>query len=374
MKIAIKKVFTACCLMLVITACHQTEKSPVKSSFKSNSDSVYLPEFAQGFYLRFTEQGSQLVLKNPWKPGKVYQTMDFPSQALPYNELVVLSASQVGLLESIGATESIVGLTGKRYLYHPELIEQLNQGQVQALGHEGGLNLELLVQLQAQLVIADGFESPNQNLQRIEKTGIPVLYFIDWMETHPLGRLEWIKVMGIITGRWDEAVEHFEQAKTAYLHWSALAKQQDDKPYVFSGNNFKGTWYLAGGKSFLAQLIQDAGAKYRWAKDSTTGSLALSLERVFEQHLEDDFWFNPNAQSLTELEQSDSRYVQFKAFRNQQVYAPNKRMNAQGGNDYWETGMANPHLLLQDFIAILHPELLPEHSTIYFKALESNEP
>jgi iron complex transport system substrate-binding protein len=44
-------------------------------------------------------------------------------------------------------------------------------------------------------------------------------------------------------------------------------------------------------------------------------------------------------------------------------------MNDLGGNNYWETGVANPHLLLQDMVAIFHPELLPDHEFTFFRPI-----
>jgi len=44
-------------------------------------------------------------------------------------------------------------------------------------------------------------------------------------------------------------------------------------------------------------------------------------------------------------------------------------MNAQGANDYWESGAVNPHLVLADLIRIIHPELLPNHELIYYKSI-----
>jgi iron complex transport system substrate-binding protein len=38
-------------------------------------------------------------------------------------------------------------------------------------------------------------------------------------------------------------------------------------------------------------------------------------------------------------------------------------------NDYWESGIINPHVILADLINILHPELLPDHKLHYYRQL-----
>ncbi|MFT5970318.1 MAG: iron complex transport system substrate-binding protein, partial [Flavobacteriales bacterium] len=51
------------------------------------------------------------------------------------------------------------------------------------------------------------------------------------------------------------------------------------------------------------------------------------------------------------------------------VFSPIKRSLETGGNDYWESGMAQPDLLLKDMISIFHPEVLPNHELIYYQRL-----
>ncbi|MYK41684.1 MAG: ABC transporter substrate-binding protein, partial [Gemmatimonadetes bacterium] len=43
---------------------------------------------------------------------------------------------------------------------------------------------------------------------------------------------------------------------------------------------------------------------------------------------------------------------------------------AHGGNDYWEAGLVEPHIVLADFIKILHPDHLPEHALKFYKKLD----
>jgi iron complex transport system substrate-binding protein len=45
-------------------------------------------------------------------------------------------------------------------------------------------------------------------------------------------------------------------------------------------------------------------------------------------------------------------------------------VNENGGTDFFERGAAFPHLILADIIAILHPELLPDHDFNFFRQLD----
>ena len=67
---------------------------------------------------------------------------------------------------------------------------------------------------------------------------------------------------------------------------------------------------------------------------------------------------------------TDKRFVEFKAFANKKVFNNNKRQNSIGGNDYLESGIVSPEIILKDLISILHPELIEEHELYYYKQLE----
>jgi iron complex transport system substrate-binding protein len=66
---------------------------------------------------------------------------------------------------------------------------------------------------------------------------------------------------------------------------------------------------------------------------------------------------------------ADERFATFDAVQSGEVYNNNRRLTEQGGNDYWESGVNNPHLILADLIAIFHPELLPDHELYYYQQL-----
>ena len=74
-------------------------------------------------------------------------------------------------------------------------------------------------------------------------------------------------------------------------------------------------------------------------------------------------------QTLDDLVAQDERYADFAAVKNEQVYNYDARENANGGNDYFENGVANPQDVLADLITIFHPDLLPDHQLIYFRQL-----
>ena len=60
-------------------------------------------------------------------------------------------------------------------------------------------------------------------------------------------------------------------------------------------------------------------------------------------------------------------YKRQRPVREGRVYNNNRRTNPSGGNDYWESGVIHPDLILQDLIRIFHPELTDAEPTYYRK-------
>jgi iron complex transport system substrate-binding protein len=201
--------------------------------------------------------------------------------------------------------------------------------------------------------------------------GIPVLLNSEWMEETMLGRTEWVKVLGTLLGKEELAQKKFDEVEKKYLELAELGRNAETKPLVIGGLPYKGMWSIAGSKSYISNLLTDAGANWNWAKDTSTVSLQLDFESVYPIGVEADYWIRAgSATSKQQLLATDSRFSDFKSFQNGNVFNYNKRISPNGmGNDYWESGIVNPHLILGDLISILHPELKND-SLFYYQKLE----
>jgi iron complex transport system substrate-binding protein len=115
-----------------------------------------------------------------------------------------------------------------------------------------------------------------------------------------------------------------------------------------------------GGLIALAELANE---------DSTA---LLSFETVYEGALDADLWIlNAFATpDLDALAAQDARYADFAAFQSGNVWNNDLVVNENGGTDFFERGAAFPQLILADIIAILHPELLPDHEFNFFRQLD----
>ncbi len=193
----------------------------------------------------------------------------------------------------------------------------------------------------------------------------------EYLESSPLGRAEWLKFTALFFNQEAQAEQVFGTIAEDYNALVQITQDLELRPTVFTGFSYDGTWYMPGGKSYVAQLLRDAGATYLWAEIDQTGSLPLDFEAVYDRAARADFWVNVSQdwQSQGDAIAADPRYGEFFALQAGHLFNNNARLNATGGNDYWEGGLINPHLVLADLIKILHPELLPDHELVYYQPL-----
>lgn len=163
----------------------------------------------------------------------------------------------------------------------------------------------------------------------------------------------------------------FDGVVAEYEALTALTANVAERPTVFANTPYEGTWYMPGGQSYTALLLNTAGADYLWEEDESTSTLFLDFESVFEQAADGDYWINLGfVSTLADLEASDERFADFAAFQNGMVYNYDLRINEFGGNDFFESAAANPHWVLADLIKIFHPELVPDHAFVYYRLVE----
>jgi iron complex transport system substrate-binding protein len=292
---------------------------------------------------------------------------------IPVRSLVVMSSLHIGLVGFLEAEDILTGMGNLKYVSSPKVIERIKSGKIAEVGKDQGINEELLITMRPDLVMAIG--SPVSKINRyqsLRQAGIPVMINSEWIETTPLARAEWVKLMGALLNKEELVNRKFQVVEEQYNRLTGLAKKAKTKPSVITGMNSKDSWFVPNGNSYVSRFLQDAGGSYHWSNTKATGSLPLSFEAVYPVALKADYWLNvsiTNIQSREDILAKDTRYADFQTFKTGQIYSYNKRFNGNGANDYWESGAVNPDKVLADLIRILHPELLPDHDLIYYKKI-----
>ncbi|HWR99993.1 MAG TPA: ABC transporter substrate-binding protein, partial [Prolixibacteraceae bacterium] len=211
----------------------------------------------------------------------------------PLKNVICLSTTHIGFLDALGEVTSISGLSGSKYLTNKEVNRGVAEYRIREVGYEGGLNYEMILQLKPDVVFAYGVGSEiNAQVNKLQDLGIPVVLVGEYLEQSPLAKAEWIRFFGAFFGKEKLAMDVFAQISTNYNTIKATVADETDKPAVLTGLPFKDTWWMAGGQSNLAMLINDAGGKFLWNENQSKEAFPVSLEEVFLRAAQADFWIN----------------------------------------------------------------------------------
>ena len=338
--------------------------------------------YAGGFKVLQHDNYREVLVLNPWSASEVFaryylvadDTTTTPADGMrikvPIERLVITSPTHAGFLRELGVLDKVEGVCQPDLFYDPYLREQHVSGNIVDLGDAFRINVEKTMQLKVDLVMMSGYSQNDPYSQRLIHAGVPVVYNNEWMEGSLLARAEWIRFVALFVGKEEAADSIFSEVNTQFQTIRALGEKVESRPTVLTGSNFRGTWYMPGGGSFMAKLFADAGADYLYQNDSTRGSLPLHLETVIKNFAQTDVWLNCNFATITELLQSDAKHALFAPVAARRVYNFNRRLLPSGANDFWETAVVRPDWLLSDVMKVLHPELLLEHELIFTEQLK----
>ena len=300
---------------------------------------------------------------------------DYPKAqviSIPVKTIIGMSSMHIALADFAGVADRIIGLGSLQYVTSPEVRKNIKAGKVATVGLDGNINKELILTMHPDVLMDMG--NPEAGFERyktLTDAGVPVLLNVEWLETSPLGRAEWVKLMAALVNKEELVNKKFDSLAQAYEKMAQLGRQAAVKPAVIVDMPYKGSWFVPAGGSYMAQLLRDAGAAYKWSDSKGVGSLSLNFETVAPEALTADYWLNIGyVDSKADIAAKDQRYTSFKSFKTGQLYNNNKKVNDIRSNDYWESGAVNPQVILADLISILHPELLPGHSLVYYKQLK----
>lgn len=293
---------------------------------------------------------------------------------LPCKNIAALSSIYASMLCDLNYIEGLTAIDNIDYINNPAIINKFNAGKLMQLSKGPQPDLEQTIKLNPDVVFTFGMGEPDTDINpKLALAKIPVAVSVDHLEKTPLARAEWIKFFAAFTGKGKMADSIFAAVEKNYTALRSLTEHAATKPTVFNEIKYGDVWYMPGGKSYVAQLLNDAGANYVWKNDTSAGSLQLSFEQVYAKAKEADYWINLSlVNNKKELLSYESRYAEFKAFKKGNLYNNNKVTNSKGYSTYWETGMIYPDRILSDMILIFHPELAPQlkNDLYYYKQIE----
>lgn len=376
------KSFLSLCLLIVLLAACNGKKTAYISDF---SNQLYTPEYASGFSIKGADgyESSIITVTNPWQGADSITTQlfiarggesapeGFTGQVLEgdASRIVAMSSTHIAMLDAVGEAGRVVGVSGIDYISNPVIAA--NRDSIGDVGYEGNINYELLISLDPDLVLLYGVNGASSMEGKLNELGIPFMYVGDYLEESPLGKAEWMVALSEVVGKRTEGEQVFGGIPVRYNDLKKrVADTVLDAPSVMLNTPYGDSWFMPSTESYVARLVKDAGGDYIYKKNTGNASLPIDLEEAYKLTSEADMWLNVGmANSLDELRTSCPKFSDTRCFRNGSVWNNNLKTNAAGGNDYYESAVVNPDILLRDLVKIFHPELV-EEDFVYYKQLK----
>ena len=364
-----KRLLTYLLLLCMAASCAPTDGQFDVSSF---SKTLYLPQYATGFEIRHSDDlsASLLVVKNPWQGADNVEQMllldpegrtnNLPANvkriAGPAKRIVCMSSSYVAMLSTIEQEQRIVGVSGIDFITDKYI--NSNRAKIGDVGYDNNFNYEMLLSLDADLVLLYGITGASIMESKLRELGIPYIYLGEYVESSPLGKAEWLVAMGEIVGCREKAQAKFGEIAQRYNQLKERTQTSTHHPRVMLNTPYRDSWFIPSKQSYMVQLIHDAGAECYTSSTEGTTSQPIDMEQAYIWAAQADYWLNLGpCNTLAELTAQNPKFAEIKAVTAQRAYNNNARQTAKGGSDFWESGVVRPDLILRDLTTIFHPEL-----------------
>lgn len=296
---------------------------------------------------------------------------DLPVIRTPVRRVIALETVPIGYLEALGALDCLIGAGSVQYIASPLVRERIDQGIIKPVANGSALDSENILLLQPDLVLLSADSNAGLGLpEPLLRAGLPIVPTAGYMEPHPLGRAEWLRVFAAFLEKENEAETLFRNLVTNYERLRQKMLLMSFRPTVFCQTPYSGIWHMPGGNSHTARLIHDAGGHYLWAEDTGHTGIPLDPESVFLRAAKADYWINPGThRSLNSIIGADPRFSHFKAFKEKRVFNNTRMCRAGVGNPIHEQALVRTDDVLADLIHILHPQQLPDHQPVFYEQL-----
>lgn len=379
-----KKIIFVFLSIIVMAGCKQANKQAANAGGNTQDTTTVNLQYSKGLIVKNQPWGALVEINDPQKEkGKAEAVYKFqfvrkgetevePIEGytrieVPVKGVVCMTSLQLAGFIKLGALDFVAGINSSRHLFDIELKARIKDGRIVKIGKEGNFDEELVIAANPTAILVS--LSKRGGFDKLEEVKIPLIPYMGYQETTPLAQAEWIKFVGLLTGKTAEANRLFAEIEKDYAETKALVSADANRPEVLYGKMHGDNWYAMGGESFIAQIIKDAGAHYFMEGDERTGGVNLDFETVYAQAEKGDFWVIQNkgkeSQTYGNMKDENSRYADFRAWKEHKVLCCDISETPVN-----ELSSMEPDFVLKDFIKAFHPDLLKDYTPKYYKVIK----
>ena len=357
--------------VVLFAGCKGKSAQQAQGDGDSDSTAAIMVKYATGFSVKDSADMRLVDIDKKYHFALIKTDADAPEGYIkiqvPITRTICMTALQLSNFTVLDAHDVVKGITGTKNLYNKDILKRVKDGKIVKIGMEGNFDTEMVLAANPQVILIS--PSKRGGYDAIKETGITLVPHLGYKELDPLGQAEWIKFVGMLIGKEKEANEVFAGIESRYNTLKSKTQQVAQRPTVLSGEMHYGNWHAVGGKNYLAQIFRDAGAEYVINDDETSGE-DIEFEKMYAIAANADYWrilnSYPGEFSYEALKASEPRNELFKAYQEKKVIYCNMTQTA-----YYEISPVKPDVLLKDFVAIFHPELVEsDYKPTFYRLLK----
>jgi iron complex transport system substrate-binding protein len=291
--------------------------------------------YKEGYALISISDGSRYLIVPEGKdiPTNLDKSITILRQ--PINNIYLVATSAMCLFDALDSLDTI-SLSGTKAedWYIENAKAAMKAGDIIYAGKYNIPDYEMIMSNNCKLAIESTMINHTPEVKdKLEELGIPVLTDQSSYESHPLGRTEWIKLYGLLTGKESEAKQLFDE-QAEYI--DKLADQEKtDKTVAFFYISSSGNAIARKSGDYVTRMIELAGGNYIFDhlgnSESATSTVTLEMEEFYATAKDADFiiynsTIDGELSSVEELIGKNSLLKDFKAVQNDNVWCTSKNM------------------------------------------------
>lgn len=254
----------------------------------------------------------------------------------PLNKVYLVSTSVMDLVVKNDSLANI-RLSGSKIddWYINEAKAAMESGEILYAGKYNAPDYELIVSEGCNLAIENTmiYHNPEAK-EKLEEVGIPVIVEKSSYESHPLGRLEWIKLYGILFNKYDISKEYFDSQLEIVKNIEANALCSNLPTVAFFSVTTNGSITVRKPNDYIVKMIEMAGGQYALKdyiveEENSLSTINIQMEDFYMAASNADILIYNSAiegeiTSIDDIISKNSLFADFKAVKNGKLYCTGK--------------------------------------------------
>lgn len=337
-------------LIFSLTGCQtgQKEETPEEKrdispdlTWESSMELRYAQEFAVDYYeggyalLTIADDGRYLVVPEDKEiPSDLSEDIVVLWQ--PVEQIYLVASAAMDMFVALDALDR-VGFSGLKEdsWYIDEAREAMERGDILHAGNYSAPDYEQLVSKGCGLAVENTmiYHIPEVK-EQLEKLNIPVLVDYSSYETNPLGRTEWVKLYGVLTGKEAEAEADFAAEAEAFE--AVEQSEKLDSRVAFFYITANGEVNVRRSSDYLPKMIEMAGGSYVFdhlgdEEDTASSNVTMQMEEFYAAAKDADYIIynsttTEELSSIEDLLEKNSLLENFQAVQTGNVYCTSKNL------------------------------------------------